>query len=358
MSPNNRSQRLKARSLPMNSKTSISVQRRARAARQRLRAARLFDADVAHELRTPVTILIGQTEVALTRDRSIGELRHALQSNSGLDACARSSTTCCSSRARIRANARRDWSKCRSRGGGAHAGVPGDAARRGQSARISEGRCACIRQHLALRAGADQSRDECDPALRPGATISVSIARERGRISIAVANPGEAIEPSMPITCSTASIARRVRGPTAARITGSGLRSSRRSRRCIAARCRRRVRAGSTRSRFRWRGLGRSSSRQWPRLLFRLLRREFRRRPRRATVCASVQLGELIAGAWGVVFTPFDALGLLWNLLCFWFICSAPVRGGTHFLCCCKESKQRKQLSNANPCQSPPDRYV
>ena len=31
----------------------------------------------------------------------------------------------------------------------------------------------------------------------PGATISVSIARERGRISIAVANPGEAIEPSM-----------------------------------------------------------------------------------------------------------------------------------------------------------------
>ena len=33
------------------------------------------------------------------------------------------------------------------------------------------------------------------------------------------------------------------------------------------------------------------------------------------------------------------------------FICSAPVRGGTHFLCCCKESKQRKQLSTANPCQ-------
>ena len=55
--------------------------------------------------------------------------------------------------------------------------------------------------------------------------------------------------------------------------------------------------------------------------------------------------------AWGCCFTPFDALGLLWNLFCFWFICSAPVRGGTHFLCCCKESKQRKQLPNANPCQ-------
>ena len=51
------------------------------------------------------------------------------------------------------------------------------------------------------------------------------------------------------------------------------------------------------------------------------------------------------------VFTPFDALWLLWNLVWFWFISSAPVRGGTHFLCCCKESKQRKQLPTANACQ-------
>jgi two-component system heavy metal sensor histidine kinase CusS len=40
-----------------------------------------FNADVAHELRTPVTILIGQTEVALTRNRSVEDLRHTLQSN-------------------------------------------------------------------------------------------------------------------------------------------------------------------------------------------------------------------------------------------------------------------------------------
>lgn len=40
-----------------------------------------FNADVAHELRTPVTILIGQTEVALTRDRSAPQLRQTLQSN-------------------------------------------------------------------------------------------------------------------------------------------------------------------------------------------------------------------------------------------------------------------------------------
>ena len=69
----------------------------------------------------------------------------------------------------------------------------------------------------------------------------------------------------------------------------------------------------------------------------------------------------MIAGAWGwggFVFTPFDALVLLWNLYCFWFISSAPVRGGTHFLCCCKESKQRKQLSTANACHAPLARYV
>ena len=50
----------------------------------------------------------------------------------------------------------------------------------------------------------------------------------------------------------------------------------------------------------------------------------------------------------GCFFTPFDALGLLWNLLSFRSISSAPVRGGTHFLCCCKESKQRKQLPTAS----------
>ena len=50
----------------------------------------------------------------------------------------------------------------------------------------------------------------------------------------------------------------------------------------------------------------------------------------------------------GCFFQPFDFCVLLWNLLSSRSICSAPVRGGTHFLCCCKESKQRKQLPTAN----------
>ncbi|WP_198971332.1 heavy metal sensor histidine kinase [Xylophilus sp. ASV27] len=40
-----------------------------------------FNADVAHELRTPLGTLIGQTQVALAREREAGQLRGVLQSN-------------------------------------------------------------------------------------------------------------------------------------------------------------------------------------------------------------------------------------------------------------------------------------
>lgn len=40
-----------------------------------------FNADVAHELRTPLMNLIGQTQVVLTRPRTVGELQETLQSN-------------------------------------------------------------------------------------------------------------------------------------------------------------------------------------------------------------------------------------------------------------------------------------
>ena len=40
-----------------------------------------FNADVAHELRTPLATLIGETELALSRERAVAELREVLGSN-------------------------------------------------------------------------------------------------------------------------------------------------------------------------------------------------------------------------------------------------------------------------------------
>jgi two-component system, OmpR family, heavy metal sensor histidine kinase CusS len=83
VSPNNRSQRLNTASLPLElsdlANSFNGALERLDGAYARLES---FNADVAHELRTPVTILIGQTEVALTRsNRSVDDLRHTLQSN-------------------------------------------------------------------------------------------------------------------------------------------------------------------------------------------------------------------------------------------------------------------------------------
>ena len=80
--PDNRSQRLDTRSLPVElddlAHSFNGALARLDSAYERLES---FNADVAHELRTPVTILIGQTEVALTRDRPVEDLRALLQSN-------------------------------------------------------------------------------------------------------------------------------------------------------------------------------------------------------------------------------------------------------------------------------------
>jgi two-component system heavy metal sensor histidine kinase CusS len=82
VSPNNRSQRLNTHSLPLElndlANSFNGALERLDEAYGRLES---FNADVAHEMRTPVTILIGQTEVALTRNRSVDALRQTLQSN-------------------------------------------------------------------------------------------------------------------------------------------------------------------------------------------------------------------------------------------------------------------------------------
>ncbi|WP_431275147.1 heavy metal sensor histidine kinase [Variovorax ureilyticus] len=80
--PDNRAQRLQLPALPRElARLGISFN----AALDRLDAAyaqlATFSDDVAHELRTPLANLIGQTQVALGRDRNAAELREVLQSN-------------------------------------------------------------------------------------------------------------------------------------------------------------------------------------------------------------------------------------------------------------------------------------
>ncbi|MDQ7999951.1 MAG: heavy metal sensor histidine kinase [Bordetella sp.] len=80
--PDNRGQRLELPDLPLElSQLGGSFN----AALDRLDAAyrqlETFNADVAHELRTPLANLIGQTQVTLARERDAPELREVLQSN-------------------------------------------------------------------------------------------------------------------------------------------------------------------------------------------------------------------------------------------------------------------------------------
>ena len=80
--PHNRGQRLHQPDLPMELST---LGTSFNAALDRLDAAyrqlETFNADVAHELRTPIANLIGQTQVTLARERSAPALREVLQSN-------------------------------------------------------------------------------------------------------------------------------------------------------------------------------------------------------------------------------------------------------------------------------------
>jgi two-component system heavy metal sensor histidine kinase CusS len=80
--PNNRSERLDLLFLPLEL---AQLGRSFNAALDRLEEAyhqlETFNDDVAHELRTPLANLIGQTQVALTRERNASELLELLQSN-------------------------------------------------------------------------------------------------------------------------------------------------------------------------------------------------------------------------------------------------------------------------------------
>jgi two-component system heavy metal sensor histidine kinase CusS len=200
VSPNNRSQRLNTASLPLELN---DLAHSFNGALERLDGAygRLesFNADVAHELRTPVTILIGQTEVALTRNRSVDALRQTLQSNleefermraiindmlflSRADQGERATGLVDVSLAAEVAHTL-EFLEIPLEEAQVHAVLHGDAVT--QVNRSLFGR-ACT--NLLMNA-----IQHC----APGATINVTIQRDGDQVRIAVANPGAPIEPAV-----------------------------------------------------------------------------------------------------------------------------------------------------------------
>jgi two-component system heavy metal sensor histidine kinase CusS len=157
-----------------------------------------FNADVAHELRTPLANLIGETQVALARERSAGEFKGVLQSNlEELD--------------RMRSIVNDMLFLARSDQGEAatalvHARVADEVRKTvdffefvlddaGMSIAVSGDTEATAMMETALfkRALTNliQNAIQHSPA---GALIRIDIARQQDAVRIAVANPGHAID--------------------------------------------------------------------------------------------------------------------------------------------------------------------
>ncbi|PQV49794.1 heavy metal sensor histidine kinase [Paraburkholderia sp. BL21I4N1] len=200
VSPNNRSQRLNTASLPLElndlANSFNGALERLDGAYGRLES---FNADVAHELRTPVTILIGQTEVALTRNRSVDDLRHTLQSN-------------LEEFERMRAIINDMLFLARADQGERATGLieVSLAAEVAHTLEFLEIPLEEARVHAELRGDAQTRVNRslfgraCTNLLmnaiqhcEPGAAISVTIARVEDQVRVAVANPGEPIEPGV-----------------------------------------------------------------------------------------------------------------------------------------------------------------
>ncbi len=158
-----------------------------------------FNADVAHELRTPVTILIGQTQVALTRNRSVDDLRRTLQSN--LEEFERMRGIINDMLFLARADQGERATEL------VEVSLATEIARTVEflempmeeaqvQAKLHGDAVAGVNRSLFGRACANlliNAIHHCTP----GATINVTISHEASRVWVAIANPGEPISPDV-----------------------------------------------------------------------------------------------------------------------------------------------------------------
>lgn len=156
-----------------------------------------FNADVAHELRTPIGNMIGLTQVALTRERSHAELQDTLESN-------------LEELERLRAIVNDMLFLARAdRGEKAealdHASLAQEAAKtiefyealledKGMTVEVSGEVEAPVDKSLLRRALSNLLHNAIQHA-PPGASLLVELRRQPDHIEIAVINPGHPIEP-------------------------------------------------------------------------------------------------------------------------------------------------------------------
>lgn len=196
--PGNRAQRLQ---LPALARELQDLGTSFNAALDRLDAAyrqlETFNADVAHELRTPLANLIGQTQVTLARERNADEMRDVLQSN--LEELERLRAIVADMLFLARAE---QGERARQR---VDAALAGEVAKTvefldllldeaGQRVTVHGDATAPIETALFRRALTNllQNAIEHSP---PGAEIDVRIEAANGGASIAVSNPGGPVAP-------------------------------------------------------------------------------------------------------------------------------------------------------------------
>ncbi|WP_233151730.1 heavy metal sensor histidine kinase [Pelomonas sp. KK5] len=197
--PGNRAQRLQLPALPRElADLGLSFNQALDRLDAAYRQLETFSDDVAHELRTPLANLIGQTQVTLARERDAGDLREVLQSN--LEELERLRAIVADMLFLARAE---QGAKARSLVDASIAAEVGKTVEfldvlledAGMSVNVSGDATAPIETSLFRRALTNLLHNAIQHST-PGARIQVDIGQVEGRARVRITNPGGPIAPA------------------------------------------------------------------------------------------------------------------------------------------------------------------